>query len=118
MRLQKRPALQYTHPLCLALLAQGRGYNRVRDFQRARGYNRVRHSQAEKALLIHRVRAGKKSGLLGSSTGAVTTAYATLKGRGYSRVSATFCSYVAQYACISFCVRVLSVVRPVQDVST
>ena len=24
-------------PLCLALLAQGRGYNRVRDFQRARG---------------------------------------------------------------------------------
>ena len=30
-------------PLCLALLAQGRGYNRVRHFQRARGYNRVRH---------------------------------------------------------------------------
>ena len=28
---------------CLALLAQGRGYNRVRHFQRARGYNRVRH---------------------------------------------------------------------------
>ena len=30
-------------------------------------------AQAEKALLIHRVRAGKKSGILVSSTGAVVT---------------------------------------------
>ena len=78
--------------------------------------------------------------ILGSSKGAVTTALhahstrkrligvnkdrftptpchpalpmcsASLKGRGYNRVSATFCAYVAQCGCISFWDLALSLV--------